>query len=264
MNPADWEKTLLDATERVRLITSRIYAGSRRSESVGIGAAGDVTTVADKAAEDELIAAIARGGARVLSEEAGYVGSEGSDTLAVVDPLDGSSNFERGIPFFCASAAIIQGGEVVLGVVRDLVSGDAYAARKGKGARMNGKPIASSGATDPAKSIVALDLSRTGKAMAESLITLESKVARVVHYGANALELCYLAEGRVDGFVDLRGRMRVTDLAAALLIAEEAGAKLTTEDGKNVGLRFDLESRYRVVGAASPSLHMSLVRLIGR
>ncbi|HKT22467.1 MAG TPA: inositol monophosphatase family protein [Nitrososphaerales archaeon] len=261
MNDSEWEKVLLEATERVRRVAGKIASGPRRAETVGVGAAGDMTSLADKAAEDELVAAIRRGGASILSEEAGLLEEKGTDTLAVVDPLDGSSNFERGIPFYCTSVAIVEGNEVAVGVIRDLVTGDAYAARRGAGAKMNGKPIACSGATEPGSSIVALDLSRSGRETSSSLVPLEAGSGRVVHYGANALELCYLASGRIDAFVDFRGKMRVTDVAAAVLIAQEAGAKVTGRDGGKVKLTFDLRSRYSVAAAATPRLLDSILSL---
>ncbi len=265
MTPREWERLLLRATERVRHRISPLARREGRGRTVGVGAAGDTTIYADKIAEDELLAVLGSK-SRVLSEEAGSVGDTGSDTLAIVDPLDGSSNFERGIPFYCTSVAIAEGGsleEIVVGVVRDLVTGDVYSAVRREGARKNGKKIHTSRTSDLSSAVVGVDLSRGGTEMARRLAPLVGTVRRQVHFGANALELCCMAEGRTDAFVDLRGRIRITDLAAAFLIAGEAGATLTQADGGNLAPSFDLSHRLSFVASANLGLHKQILELIG-
>ena len=209
MSPKEWEKRLLGATERVEVKVAALASRGGRGKLVGTGASGDRTILADKAAEDILLESILGvGGVRVLSEEAGAVGEAGAETLAVVDPLDGSSNFERGIPFYCTSVAIVEGDsieEVVVGVVRDLVSGDVYHAVRGKGARKNGEALATSGVRDLSQAVVGADLSRSTPLLVSSLAPLIGGAKRHVHFGANALELCRLADGSIDAFVDARG-----------------------------------------------------------
>ena len=265
MNPAEWERFLLSATERVWRKVSPLAARPGRGRTVGTGAAGDSTIYADKLAEDLLIKDLAKvRGVRVLSEEAGMVGAPDGDVLAVVDPLDGSSNFERGIPFYCTSVAIVEGSsadDIIVGVVRDLVTGAAYAAKKGRGASKNGRRIHTSRAEELSKAVVGVDLSRSPSGLVSSLSPLIAGAKRQVHLGANALEVCYLAEGRVDSFVDLRGRMRITDFAAANLIAKEAGATVTGASGGALDLRFDLEHRFSFVASANETIHDQVLRL---
>ena len=265
MRPEQWERMLLSATDAVRRRVSVLAGKGGRGKALGVGAAGDETLYADKAAEDELLKRLAKvGGVRVLSEEAGQVGDPDAGTLAVVDPLDGSSNFERGIPFYCTSVAIVEGDSVEVGVVRDLVSGDAYSAVRGRGARKNGRPIATSHAEVLSKAVVGVDLSKSGRESVEWLAPLVGGVKRQVHFGANALELCFVAEGRTDAFVDLRGRIRITDLAAAHLIAAEAGAVITQADGTGLVPRFDLSHRLSFVASASETLHKQILELVRR
>lgn len=265
MNPAEWERFLLSATDRVWRRVAPLASRTGRGTTVGTGAAGDRTILADKLAEDLLVADLARvDGVRILSEEAGEVGPKEGSLLAVVDPLDGSSNFERGIPFYCTSVAIVEGDSIdgtVVGVVRDLVSGDAYAARKGRGATKNGKPIRSNKEVDPSQAVIGIDLSRGPPGLASSMEPLIRGVKRQVHLGANALELCYLAEGRTDSFVDLRGRMRVTDFAAANLIALEAGAVVTDPTGRELEVRLDLDDRFSFIASANPAFHRRVMDL---
>jgi myo-inositol-1(or 4)-monophosphatase len=84
---------------------------------------------------------------------------------------------------------------------------------------------------------------------------------RHVHLGANALELCYVADGTLDAFVDLREKIRITDFAAAYLIAKEAGARITNADGGELRPRFELGHGFSFVASATDSLHSEILRL---
>lgn len=266
MTPREWEKVLKIATDRVRRKILPLARGEDRGRRVGVGAAGDDTIYADQVAENELLRGL-RKRAKVLSEEAGTLEHARSATLAIVDPLDGSSNFEHGIPFYCTSVAIAEGSsvdDVRVGVVRDLVTGDVYTAVRGGGARKNGRRIHTSKTEDISQAVAGVDLSRGGAEMARRLAPLLGAARRQVHFGANALELCYMAEGRTDAFVDLRGKIRITDTAAAFLIAEEAGATITEADGGTLEPVFDLAHRFNFVASANPALHRQILELVRR
>jgi myo-inositol-1(or 4)-monophosphatase len=225
-----------------------------------------MTTVADKKAEDVLLGALIRvEGLRVLSEEAGEVGSQQARVLAIVDPIDGSSNFERGIPFYCTSVAIAGGrsiGDVNFGIVRDLVRGDVYTATRGGGAKKNGKRIRTSKTSELSKAVVGIDVSKASQGVLRSLLPLVGCIGRQVHYGANALELCLMAEGMTDAFVDVRGRMRTVDFAAAQLIAAEAGAVLSEPGGGELRFSLDLTSRFSFVASANKLLHDKILECL--
>ena len=263
---SEWRSLLLDATRRVQSKASRTAARGESTKSAGVGASGDVTLVADKLAEEEIIRALARvKDLRIVSEEAGEVGNSRSRLVAVVDPLDGSSNFERGIRFYCTSVALAEGDtmqKVDMGLVRNLVTGDVYWAEKGKGSTKNGRSVTTSGTSSLAAATLAIDLSRGSPDLTARLGPLISSVKRQVHMGANALEICLLAEGTIDGFIDLRKMMRVTDFAAASLIASEAGAVVTDLEGRPIDSRLDLKSRFSVVAASNRDLHEKILRAI--
>jgi myo-inositol-1(or 4)-monophosphatase len=264
VNAAEWEELLLSATQTVWKKVRPLAQGGSRGRSVGVGAAGDRTIFADKVAEDILLKALTKRKTRALSEEAGLVEGEERWPLAVVDPLDGSSNFERGIPFYCTSVAITEGDsvdDIAVGVVRDLVNGDVYTARRGKGAKKNGKTIRTSRTNEASRAVVGVDLSRSSPSLVSGLSALISGVKRQVHLGANALELCFLAEGRTDAFVDLRGRMRITDFAAAYLILAEAGGSVTDSDGRKLELKYDLEHRFSFVASGNSKMHEIVLEL---
>jgi myo-inositol-1(or 4)-monophosphatase len=203
---------------------------------------------------------------RFLSEEAGEQGAPSAPLTAVIDPVDGSSNFERGIPYYCTSVAVARGRrleDVCYALVEDLVSGDVYVGRSGSGATKNGAPARTSGRRELRSSVIAVDGSRVPRGELGRLAPLSAGARRVLHFGANALEICMVADGRLDAFVDLRGKLRVTDVAAALLVAEEAGAKATALrcDAGESGM--SLAGRYSVVVASSEELHDEIVGSVG-
>lgn len=268
MSPAkvELEKALLEATERVQAKLAPLALQGDRGKSVGIGASGDTTIFADKAAEDELLRTLRPFGVKVLSEEAGETGDSDAKTLAVLDPLDGSSNFERGIPFYCTSAAVAEGGsleDISFGVVRNLVNRDVYIAKRGQGATKNGRRIRTSRTSKLSEAVVGVDLSRSAPRLIEGLVPLVSAAKRQVHLGANALEICLVAEGRIDAFVDVRGKIRVTDFAAAYLIAKEAGAVITDREGAEPHVKFDLDHRFSFVASSNSALHDEILGLLG-
>ena len=259
----DWAELLAHATEKVQRSVSEIAAGRNRRLVVGTGAAGDKTLLADRKAEEELLSALFRvEGLRVLSEEAGNKGDAKADLVAVVDPLDGSSNFERGIPFYCTSVAIADGGsltELSHALVRDLVTGDVYYAEKGKGARKNGRVIRTAKTADLSNAVLGIDISKANRETIAGLERVIGTGKQQVHYGANALELCYLADGRIDASIDIRGRMRVTDFAGGYLIAKEAGAVFSSDDEGELDIPLDLDARFGFVASANRTVHRQIL-----
>lgn len=261
MNARDvsWERLLAEATKNARKSVSAVAVAGKRGLVVGTGASGDKTLLADMKAEEELSRALLRvEGVRLLSEEKGNIGDPRSRTLAVIDPLDGSSNFKSGLPFYCTSVAIVQGQSLAgvrFAMVRNLVNGDIYFAARGKGASKNGKRIFTTKGVELSESVLDVDLSGTSRTVIAGLVPLLAGVKRVIHYGANALELCLLAEGKIEAFVDVRGRMRVTDLAGGYLIAREAGASISLIHEQRWAPTFRLKTRFSLVASANQSLH---------
>jgi len=260
----DWKELLTSAASKVQEVCEPIRLGGERDRKVGVGAAGDETLVADSEAEKVILEALTPvSDVRVLSEEAGERGPESSRFLAIVDPLDGSSNFSRGIPFYCTSICIVDGKELRdarFALVQNLVNGDVYYAEKGAGAFKNGKRLRPSAKTELSDSVAAVDLSKATPDVFVALEPLASKLARQVHFGANALEICMVADGGVDSFVDLRNRMRITDLAGAYLIGKEAGISITSETGGELDPSLDLRSRLSLVASANEALHQKILR----
>jgi myo-inositol-1(or 4)-monophosphatase len=262
----DWEDILSQATTGAMKAANRAAQRGERGLRVGVGAAGDKTLVADRDAEDEIFSALTKAeGFWALSEERGEVGQSGSRWKVIIDPVDGSSNFERGIPFYCSSIAVLDGkrlSDAKYAAVRDLVRGDLYYAEKGKGTFLNGRRVRTSKTKEVDHSVLAVDMCRAGEHVVKRLALLVSTASRQVHLGANALELSLIAAGSIDGFVDVRKKMRVTDFAGGYLLVKEAGGQVTTETGEVLDPDLDLKSRFSYVAAANPPLHAGILSMI--
>ncbi|MDV0444232.1 bifunctional fructose-bisphosphatase/inositol-phosphate phosphatase [Methanorbis rubei] len=167
----------------------------------------------------------------LLSEEAGMVDIGGESGIAYLDPVDGTFNAVAGIPFYALSIALSDGEKMIAGYVMNLSNGERFTAIRGEGAYLNGEPIQVSTETmldHSAMSVYAKKFDMT------RMMELGHKIRRWRLLGASALELCYVACGRLDGFVDMRNTLRVTDAAAGILICQEAGGRVSLPDGSPV------------------------------
>ncbi|QEN91164.1 inositol monophosphatase [Labrys sp. KNU-23] len=188
---------------------------------------GDFVSVADKKAERTLHQELerARPGYGFVMEEAGVV--EGADKTHRwhIDPLDGTTNFLHGVPFFAVSVALEREGLLVAGVVYNPATEDLFVAERGKGAFHNERRIRVSGRRLMEDSMVGMSLARLGRGQHQTnladLGTVMGKVAGVRNFGAAALDLAYVASGRLDG---LAARwLSSWDLAAGIVLVREAG-----------------------------------------
>ena len=163
-----------------------------------------------------------------ISEEAGKVEFKGEKGTIFLDPVDDTFNLVAGIPFYTLSIAYAENGKIQQAFVRDLSSGETFAAIRGKFARCNDKPIRVSGVTnldECAMSIYGRKFDPT------HVMQLGQKIRRWRLFGASALELCYVGCGRIDGFVDLRDTLRVTNAAAGMLVCTESGGNVSDLNG---------------------------------
>jgi myo-inositol-1(or 4)-monophosphatase len=180
--------------------------------------------------------------------------------VVVIDPIDGSLNAKRGLPFFCLSIAIADGqaiGDVAFGYVRDLGTGEEWVAERGRGATVDGRPL---GRVRPKDRLGVVDFEATNAGLiAQAAARLDGSVGRIRVLGALALALCELADGRLDGVCSLKPS-RSVDLAAAGLIVREAGAALLLPDDPELPL--DLVGRTRAVAARDIAMAERLAALV--
>lgn len=243
-------------------VLARLPTRTEREPVLRRGEGGDDTTAIDQAAEDVVVDRLA---ARhedfvLVSEELGErTFGGGGPSYVVVDPIDGSVNAKRGIPFFSFSLAVADGpamGDVVFGYVYDFGSGEEWTAERGVGAFLGGQPI---GHVRPKETIEILSFEgTTTPAIAERIGGVIGLAGRLRVMGSLALSLCHLAAGRVDAVCSLKPA-RSVDIAAAQLLVRECGLSIELfEDPPFVAAPLDLVTRSRVAAAGSPDLVVAL------
>ncbi len=246
----------VDLAERAgRLLLDRLgRVGSIRHKS-----AKDVVTEVDHLSEALIVGAIheAHPDDGVLAEESGLAAG-GNGRVWVIDPLDGTINYANGIPLFCVSIGLVVDGLPCVGVVRDPVRGEAFAATASGPATLDGRPIQASG--KPLLSDFVISLTIDGPRLSERLAAIRDEIRVTRRFGSSALALAYVGCGRFDAFVQTHG-LSLWDVAAAGLIAERSGARITGADG---GPWFDLARGTRTFGvvAAPPAHQPRLLELI--
>ncbi|MRR16094.1 MAG: inositol monophosphatase [Deltaproteobacteria bacterium] len=194
----------------------------------------DLVTEADRMSEALIVERIARRypDHGILSEESA-ARNERASARWIIDPLDGTTNYAHGFPFFCVSIALEKDGVVVLGAVYDPVRDEMFFAERGKGAFRNGKKITVSSETDLSRSLLATGFPYDIRVSSDNNVNFFSamimKAQAVRRPGAAALDLSYLAAGRLDGFWELK--LKPWDTAAGCLLVCEAGGMISDLSG---------------------------------
>jgi myo-inositol-1(or 4)-monophosphatase len=194
----------------------------------------------------------------LISEELGKKEFGGGKGTIFLDPIDGTYNAVAGIPFYALSIAYAVRGEVQQAFIRNLASGETFTAIRGKFSQCNNRPIRVSGTShldECAMSVYGRKFDPT------RVMQLGMKIRRWRLLGASALELCYVGCGRIDGFIDLRGTLRVTDAAAGMLVCTEAGGMVTDLEGNQI--RFPSEVTIgRCLVATNNVLHHKVIEYL--
>ncbi len=192
---------------------------------------------------------------RIISEESGEKAG-GNCCLWFVDPLDGTVNYSHRVPAFTVSIAFQQEGVMRLGVVYDPLRDELFSAQKGEGAWLNGKPIRVSTAQQLDQSLLATgfayDIRTHPETNLDHFTNFALRCQGVRRFGSAALDLCYVAAGRFDGFWELR--LNSWDVAAGALIVAEAGGHVTDIHGEP-----DFLSPSSSILAANPSIHSQML-----
>ncbi len=280
--------------EKVEKLLEGQVGNPKAGEFVKIGADGTPTSYIDIIAEDEVIKLLkdADFESYLISEEIGELklgkGKQESISLSeellnntpktkkemqeekpkfifLIDPLDGTSNAIKNIPAYCMSIAVAnvpEGREatlddVQLGFVKNYAKGNFYEAVKGNGAKRNGEPMTPSSEADLTK----ISLGGFTKSKTLSVSKLVDTARRMRVLGSVVLELAYVASGKYDAFLDLRGS-RIIDIAASKLIVEEAGAIVTDKYGEKLNSRLSIYEKAVVVSAGNQDLHKQIIKII--
>ncbi len=202
---------------------------------VSIKGPGNFVSAADHKAEDILYKELARArdGYGFLMEERGAVAGKDQTHRWIVDPLDGTTNFLHGIPHFAISIGLEREGALVAGLIYNPVTNELYTAEKGKGAFLNDRRLRVAARKTLADCVIGTGIPNRGdsghKLFLSECERLMPEVSGVRRYGAAALDLAYVAAGRLDGFWE-RG-LSPWDLAAGIVLVREAGGFVTDCEG---------------------------------
>ena len=270
--------------------TIRPYVGKEESGvTVKIGADGTPTSLIDVIAEDTLINILKRAPiySYVISEEIGEIkigrgtvnsivlseelqredlgDDEKASFIFLIDPIDGTTNAIREIPAYAISIAVADVSygrlstldDVELAFISNLANGSFFEAEKGKGCLLRNKEIRPSDVVD----IRRMTLGGFIKTNTLSASKLVDTARRMRVLGSVVLELSYVASGKYDAFLDLRGS-RIIDIAASKLIIEEAGAVITDENGETLSTRLSISEKTVVVAANNMVLHSKIIDIL--
>jgi myo-inositol-1(or 4)-monophosphatase len=222
----------------------------------------DLVTDVDQRSETFLLGEIRRRfpGQRIFTEESGIIeGAEGQ--VWYIDPLDGTVNYAHGLPIFSVSVAYAEQGEMRLGVVYDPMRDECFCAERGTGARLNGQLIRVAQASDLDQSLLVTgfpyDIRTNPNNNLDHYVHFATHSQAVRRLGSAALDLCYVAAGRLDGFWELS--LSAWDVAAGGLIAQEAGAIVTNLAGEP-----DYLTAPQSVLAANATVHALMLKELHR
>jgi myo-inositol-1(or 4)-monophosphatase len=229
------------------LLTTCVAAAARGADAVRSGAERRATLVWESKGGNDYVSEVDRASEAVISEivagrhpDATLLAEEGSPNLShsrglvfIADPLDGTTNFLHGLPWYAVTVAALVDGETIAGATINAATGELFTATLGGGARRAGEPIRVSAITDPARALIATGLpwSRDDEIAryVRSLPAVMRATAGIRRCGAAALDLADVACGRYEAFWELR--LNPWDMAAGALLVREAGGIVTTMDG---------------------------------
>jgi myo-inositol-1(or 4)-monophosphatase len=247
-----WLDLCRAAVADVKTVLRGMPTRGERERPVGEGKGGDVTAALDEAAERVVLSHFDRSDVRIVSEEIGIRG-DGPLTV-VVDPIDGSQNAVRAIPYFALCVAVAEGrtmDDVVFGFVHDFGSDEEWTAVRGGGAFLNGEPL--TGAPKDFVEFLSIEATRAALVL-DRLEKLAPLTDRVRVMGAQAITFCHLAAGRTDAVACLKPS-RPVDFAASQLLIRERGFAILAVDGPELGtIPLDLEARSRICAAGTVEL----------
>ena len=262
---ADWLGICRRIVAAQRQVLEQTPGSEARTVYEGVGEGGDHTLVIDRRCEDAVFAELeelAAAGASfvAISEERGEVGfGAGGPARVVIDPIDGSLNARRTLPSHSLSIALASGSsmaDVEFGYVYDFGAGEEFTARRGAGATLAERPIRV-GVDGDELELLGVESAEPGRLL-PAAEALSGRVYRLRVIGSIAITASYVAAGRLDGMLSLRP-CRSVDIAAAQLIAREAGGQVVFGDLALSEADLGLEARYPIAAAAGER-GLSIVR----
>ncbi len=254
MKPEEALEISRHVAEEVRRAVEPLAGRRAAAKEVGMGKDGTPTKLIDKVAEDAAIRVLTEYNLTVVSEEAGVTGK--GDTVVALDPIDGTFNATRGVPIYSVALCFSSSQrleDVFFGYVTNLATGDEWYADEV--AYKNGEQI---------------EVSKRESINCNAIMyypTRDYGFRRVRIFGSAALEICFVADGSFDCFIDIRnnggkGLLRVYDVAASIYIASKAGAVVSDHEGREIWQkRISMDERFKLV-IANQKLHNRLLEIL--
>lgn len=268
-----WSKISHKIMEEVDEAISPLVGQVKAGETVKMGADGTPTKLIDLVAEEKVVEILESTEIplTLVSEEIGRFkfGDDPSKVIFVVDPLDGTSNALKNIPAYGISLAVAEISkiedsmtikDVEMGFVKNFATGDIYEAVKGRGAILNSESIFTSQEGDISTSSIGAYIYRADMKKVDKLCKM---VRRMRILGSVAIELCYVADGTYDAFLDVRGNLRIVDVSAARLIVEEAGGMVTNEYNQPLSGKLNVLERTSIIASGNSNIHQELIQILG-
>ncbi len=258
-----WRDVSYKIIEEVEKSISPLVGEEKAGEILKMGADGTPTKFIDEEAEKKVIEVLEKAGKPVtlISEEIGElkIGEGPAEVIFIVDPLDGTVNAIKKIPAYSISIAIVLPPNstiknIEMGFVKNIATGDLYEAFKGKGSYINGKSLIPSRQEEITRSLIGTYI--RGIRM-EKMDKICNTVKRIRLLGSVAIELTY------DAFLDIRGNLRIIDIAAAKLIIEEAGGIITDEKGELLNNPLNVKERTSIIAACNLNIHKNIINMTG-
>jgi len=255
-------RQLLTAAGRAALAAGQlIKQGYDQPHEITLKGVINLVTEVDLAAEAAIIASLGADtpGFPIMAEESAATHGQGNaKQFWVVDPLDGTTNFAHGFPYFAVSIALLADGKPLVAVIYAPMLDELFCATKGGGAWLNGRPIRVTGTGQLIAALIGTgfpyELDQTLPGVLRQLAAVLAKVRDIRRAGAAALDLAYVACGRLDGFYEIN--LQPWDTAAGWLLVEEAGGRVTDGSGG------DYSPFVRSIVASNRTLHPSLLQLL--
>jgi myo-inositol-1(or 4)-monophosphatase len=265
--------------EEANQVVKPLVGNPKSDKIVKMGADGTPTKFIDLVAEEKVIEILeeSKRPVTLISEEIGEfkIGKGPSEAVFVVDPLDGTRNAIKNIPAYGISIAVADPtgasklaadpskliiSDVEMGFVKNFATGDIYSAKKGNGAFLNGIPIKPSQRNDVSGSSIGAYIYRAEMSKIDKLL----KTVRSMRIlGSVAIELCYVADGTYDAFLDIRGNLRIVDISAAKLIIEESKGIVTDENCQSLESGLNVLDRTSIVASCNKTIHREIIEILG-
>jgi myo-inositol-1(or 4)-monophosphatase len=230
----EWEESLKVAEEAIRMAGEILRQNIDSSREVVYKGAVNLVTDFDNRSQDIIFTHLStRFPDHDFLAEEDLCEQRGSDFRWIIDPIDGTTNYAHNFPIFCVSIALEWKSNVVCGVIYDPMRDELFSALSGKGSRMNGHRIRISSNGDLDKSLLATgfpyDVRESEVNNIDHFANFATRVQAIRRCGSAALDLCYVACGRFDGFWEMK--LNPWDVAAGVLIVEESGGRVTDFKG---------------------------------